>query len=80
MVARVLSSNKRAWEALTGIFPEVKATEVDAFYSKKGKLRVKMFGRGKRAYDLYTVYANPGLKGYQRQEIISPKSDGRCKI
>ena len=47
-VSRVLTSNRRAWEALKGIFPEVKATEIDVSYYKKGRLQVKMF-------DLYTV-------------------------
>ncbi|XP_020602240.1 uncharacterized protein LOC110041300 [Orbicella faveolata] len=54
-VSRALASNERAWDALTEIFPEEKATELEAFYSKKGKSKVKMFGRGKRAYELYTV-------------------------
>lgn len=54
-VSRVLASNRRAWEALKGIFPEAKATEIDVSYSKKGRLQVKMFGQGKKAYDLYTV-------------------------
>ena len=53
-ISRVLTSNAKAWESLTGIFPEVKATEHEATYSKTGKLQVKMFGQDKRAYPLFT--------------------------
>ena len=52
--SRVLELDKKAWDSLTGIFPEAKATELEAFYSKTGKLQVKKFGHGKRAYPLFT--------------------------
>ena len=52
--SRVLELDKKAWDSLTGIFPEAKATELEAFYSKTGKLQVKKFGFGKRAYPLFT--------------------------
>ena len=52
--SRVLELEKKAWESLTGIFPDVKATELEATYSKTGKLQVKKFGFGKRAYPLFT--------------------------
>ena len=83
----VLTSNRRAWEALKGIFPEAKATEIDVSYSKKGRLQVKMFGQGKKAYDLYTVQRgtkverlNPNLPkeirkalGTEREVLIAAK-------
>ena len=86
-VSRVLTSNRRAWEALKGIFPKAKATEIDVSYSKKGRLQVKMFGQGKKAYDLYTVQRgtkverlNPNLPkqirkalGTEREVLISAK-------
>ena len=53
--SKVLELDKKAWESLTGIFPEAKATELEATYSKTGKLQVKKFGFGKRAYPLFTV-------------------------
>ena len=53
-LSRVLTSNAKAWESLTGIYPDAKATELEATYSKTGKLQVKMFGHGKRAYPLFT--------------------------
>ena len=53
--SRVLELDKKAWDSLTGIFPEAKATELEAFYSKTGKLQVKkFFSHGKRAYPLFT--------------------------
>ena len=59
-LSRVLASNEKAWESLTGIYPEAKATELEAFYSKTGKLQVKMFGHGKRAYPLFTKDKDTG--------------------
>ena len=69
-ISRVLASNKRAWNALTKIFPEAKATDIDASYSKNGRLQVKMFGIGKRPYELYTVDRKTGVR---RLNPILPK-------
>ena len=59
-ISRVITSNAKAWESLTGIFPDVKATELEVTYSKTGKLQVKMFGQGKRAYPLFTKDKDTG--------------------
>ena len=59
-LSRVLTSDKTAWDSLTGIFPEAKAIELKAFYSKTGKLQVKMSGYGKRAYPLFTKDKDTG--------------------
>ena len=69
-LSRVLTSNAKAWETLTGIFPEAKATELEATYSKTGKLQVKMFGQGKRAYPLFTKDKDTGG---QRLNPILPR-------
>ena len=69
-LSRVLTSNAKAWETLTGIFPEAKATELEATYSKTGKLHVKMFGQGKRAYPLFTKDKDTGG---QRLNPILPR-------
>ena len=68
-LSRVLASNAKAWETLTEIFPEAKATELEATYSKTGKLQVKKFGFGKRAYPLFTV----ARTGEQRLNSFLPK-------
>ena len=70
-LSRVLTSNEKAWESLKGIFPDAKATELEATYSKTGKLQVKKFGFGKRAYPLFTVGRRGG--GEQRLNPILPK-------
>ena len=69
-LSRVIISDKKAWESLTEIFPDVKATELKAFYSKTGKLQVKMFGQGKRAYPLFTKDKDTGG---QRLNPILPR-------
>ena len=68
--SRVLELDKKAWESLTGIYPEAKATELEATYSKTGKLQVKMFGQGKKAYPLLTKDKDAGE---QRLNPILPK-------
>ena len=70
-LSRVLTSNAKAWESLTGIFPDAKATELEATYSKTGKLQVKKVGFGKRAYPLFTVKTKIG-EG-QRLNPILPR-------
>ena len=69
-LSRVITSNKKAWDSLTGIFPDAKATELEATYSKTGKLQVKMFGQGKRAYPLFTKDKDTGG---QRLNPILPR-------
>ena len=69
-LSRVLTSNAKAWDSLTGIFPDAKATELEAAYSKTGKLQVKIFGQGKRAYPLFTKDKDTGG---QRLNPILPR-------
>ena len=68
--SRVSELDKKAWESLTGIFPDAKAIELEAFYSKTGKLQVKMSGHGKRAYPLLTKDKDTGG---QRLNPILPR-------
>ena len=70
-LSRVLTSNAKAWESLTGIFPDANATELEATYSKTGKLQVKKFGFGKRAYPLFTK--DKDTAGGQRLNPILPQ-------
>ena len=68
--SRVLELDKKAWESLTGMFPDAKATELEATYSKTGKLQVKKVGFGKRAYPLFTKDKDTGG---QRLNPILPR-------
>ena len=63
---------KKRGTLLLRFFPEAKATELEATYSKTGKLQVKKFGFGKRAYPLFTVGRGGG--GEQRLNPILPKA------
>ena len=69
-LSHVLTSNAKAWESLTGMFPDAKATELEATYSKTGKLQVKKVGFGKRAYPLFTKDKDTGG---QRLNPILPR-------
>ena len=45
---------QRSWDALTRFFPDASSIDLEATYSKTGRLQVKMFGFGKKAYELFT--------------------------
>ena len=45
-LSRVLTSNAKAWESLTGMFPDAKATELEATYSRSYKSRKLVLARG----------------------------------
>ena len=80
--SRVLLATEDAWEALERIYPDSKATELEASYSKKGKLQVKMFGKGKTIYTLYTTdkktgeqNLNPNLTKEIRKALRSTREE-----
>ena len=56
-----------AWKTLTFIYPDAKATDLEAFYDPKTqRLRVKMAGAGKKTYFLYRISQQTG------QERLNP--------
>ena len=56
-----------AWKALTFIYPDAKATDLEAFYDPTTqKLKVKMAGAAKKAYFLYRISQKTG------QERVNP--------
>ena len=69
-LSRVRTPNEKAWDSLTGIFPKANAIELEVTYSKTGKLQVKKFGFGKRAYPLFTIGRGGGE---QRLNPILPQ-------
>ena len=85
--SRVLTADGKAWDALTDIYPEAKASDINVNYSKSGRSQVKMFGQGKKFYDLYTIERgtkkqrlNPALPkqiknalGPEREVLIAQK-------
>ena len=58
-LSRVLTANEKAWDSLTGIYSEAKATNLEASYSKTGRLQVKKFGYGKKAIVSFTAFHYP---------------------
>ena len=70
------SVKERAWGVLKGVFPESSSTSLEASYSLKGRLQVKMAGAGKKLYDLFTTkrstgeqQLNPNLTKEIRREL-----------
>ena len=72
-ISRVLTSNEKAWDSLTGIYPEARAIELKASYSKTGRLEVKMFGQGKKVFLVYKRQKN-------RRRKVKPRTPKRNKI
>ncbi|KAL9980506.1 hypothetical protein ACROYT_G009106 [Oculina patagonica] len=56
------SMSEKAWKSLKGVFPESSSTNLEASYSLKGRLQVKMAGAGKKLYDLFTTKRGTGGK------------------
>ncbi|KAL9968150.1 hypothetical protein ACROYT_G026487 [Oculina patagonica] len=71
------SMSEKAWNALKGVFPESSSTNLEASYSLKGRLQVKMAGAGKKLYNLFTTkrgtggnqQLNPSLTKEIRKEL-----------
>ena len=57
---------QRSWDALTRFFPDASSIDLEATYSKTGRLQVKMAGFGKKAYELFT-------KDRSGRQQINPK-------
>ena len=58
------TSSERAWVAAKDLFPKMSASELEVSYNTKGRLQVKMFGAGKKTYNLMTAE-----KGTGREQI-----------
>ena len=58
------TSSERAWLATKDLFPKMSSSELEVSYNAKGRLQVKMFGAGKKPYNLMTTE-----KGTGREQI-----------
>jgi len=52
--------SEQAWVATKDIYPDMSSSKLEVSYSSKGKLQVKMFGAGKKTYDLFTKNRRTG--------------------
>ena len=73
---RTQSVQERAWGVLKRLFRKSSSTSLEASYSLKGRLQVKMAGAGKKLYDLFTTkrgtgeqQLNPNLSKEIRREL-----------
>ena len=53
-------SSERAWVAAKDLFPKMSSSELEVSYNTKGRLQVKMFGAGKKTYNLMTTERSTG--------------------
>ena len=56
------AEKEKSWDALTRLFPRASPTNLEASYSKTGRLQVKMACFGKKSYPLFTKDNNTGLE------------------
>ena len=75
-VRKCAISKRKGVGVLKGVFPESSSTSLEASYSLKGRLQVKMAGGGKKLYDLFTTkrstgkqQLNPNLTKEIRREL-----------
>ena len=54
------TSSERAWLAAKDLFPKMSSSELEVSYNTKGRLQVKMFGAGKKSYNLMTTERSTG--------------------
>ena len=54
------TSSERAWIAAKDLFPKMSSSELQVLYNTKGRLQVKMFGAGKKTYNLMTTDKSTG--------------------
>ena len=54
------TSSERAWIAAKDLFPKMSSSELEVSYNTKGWLQVKMFGAGKKTYNLMTTDRGTG--------------------
>ena len=47
--------SEQAWTTAKDLFPNMSSSELGVSYSRKGRLQVKMFGAGKKLYNLLTT-------------------------
>jgi hypothetical protein len=74
------SLSEQAWVAAKEIFPDMSSSELEVSYSSKGKLQAKMFGTGKKTYDIFTKdritgrdRINPNLSKEIKKALGTPK-------
>ena len=56
----VPKSSERAWVAAKDFFPKMSSSELEVSYNMKGRLQVKMFGAGKKSYNLTSTEKSTG--------------------
>ena len=54
------TSSERAWVAAKDLFPKMSSSELEVSYNTKGRLQVKMFGAGKKTYNLMATERGTG--------------------
>ena len=75
-----------SWDALTRVFPEASATDLETSYSKTGRLQVKMAGFGKKLYEVFTKdrsgnqQLNPKLSKEIRESLGRSANEDRNTI
>ena len=77
------TSGARAWVAAKDLFPKMSSSELEVSYNTKGKLQVKMFGAGKKTYNLMTTDRSTGREQINKslpKEIQNALGESKYKL
>ena len=77
------TSSDRAWIAAKELFPKMSSSELEVSYNTKNKLQVKMFGVGKKTYNLMTTDRGTGREQINKnlpKEIQNALGESKYKL
>ena len=73
------STSEQAWVAAKEQFPDMSSSELEVSYNpKNGRLQVKMFGAGKKLYDIFTEQGKRGSVVKLTAESKAYKRNKKC--
>ena len=77
------TSSERAWVYAKDLFPKMSSSELEVSYNTKGRLQVKMFGAGKKTYNLMTTDRGTGREQINKslpKEIHNALGESKYKM
>ena len=77
------ASSEQAWIAAKDLFPKMSSSELEVSYNTKGRLQVKIFGAGKKTYNLMTTDRGTGREQINKslpKEIQNALGESKYKM
>ena len=77
------TSSERAWVAAKDLFRKMSSSKLEVSYNTKGRLQVKMWGAGKKSYNLTTTEKSTGREEINKslpKEIMAALSESKYEM